>query len=441
MAATPKLQRTAFRTSRLLDFCSYKELTTQTGHQPGVWPLVVLKELVDNALDACEDATISPVVTVSVNGDGIQVQDNGRGLPAEVVEGVLDFSMRVSSREAYVAPDRGAQGNALKSILAMPFVLDGTLGRVDIEARGIRHAITMRVDRLRQQPVLERKQISIDRRPGTKMRVYWPDSASSILHDAKARFVQIADDYTFINPHLALTVDWFGESVHIKATDPRWKKWLPSNPTCPHWYGPEHFERLLTAYIAHDLDTGRRRTVREFVSEFCGLSRTGKQKAVLDQVGLSRTALADLVVDDLVQPRLVLSLLRAMQRHSKPVRPVLLGPIGKEHLSARFDQLGCEMETFKYRRLTGQKQGVPGIVEAAFGWCPRLEGRRLVTGVNWSPGILNPFRQLGKSGRGLDAVLERQRAGRDEPICVFLHLICPRVEYTDRGKSAVVVWD
>ncbi len=50
-----QLQRVTLRTSRLLDFCSRKELIAQTGHQPEAWPLVVLKELVDNALDACED--------------------------------------------------------------------------------------------------------------------------------------------------------------------------------------------------------------------------------------------------------------------------------------------------------------------------------------------------------------------------------------------------
>jgi len=54
MTAAAKLERTTLRTSRLLDFCSRKELIAQTGHNLDVWPLVVLKELVDNALDACE---------------------------------------------------------------------------------------------------------------------------------------------------------------------------------------------------------------------------------------------------------------------------------------------------------------------------------------------------------------------------------------------------
>src|SRR5262249_44636399 len=56
--ASGVLRRETFRTSRLLDFCSHKELIAQTGHRPDAWPLVLLKELVDNALDACEDAGV-----------------------------------------------------------------------------------------------------------------------------------------------------------------------------------------------------------------------------------------------------------------------------------------------------------------------------------------------------------------------------------------------
>ena len=63
--------------------------------------------------------------------------------------------------------------------------------------------------------------------------------------------------------------------------------------------------------------------------------------------------------------------------------------------------------------------------------------RLLVTGVNWSPGIGNPFKRIGSYGDGLDAILAQQRSGPDEPVIVFLHLAHPRVEYTDRGKSAI----
>ena len=45
-----KLQRETFVTSREMDFFSEKELTTQTGHDVSEWPLVIVKELIDNAL-------------------------------------------------------------------------------------------------------------------------------------------------------------------------------------------------------------------------------------------------------------------------------------------------------------------------------------------------------------------------------------------------------
>ena len=174
MAAVPTLERTTFRTSRLLDFASEKELVAQTGHQKDAWPVVILKELVDNAIDAAEEAGIPPVITVTVDRTGITVEDNGPGIPADVVEDILDFSVRVSSREAYVCPTRGAQGNALKTILAMPFVLDGQRGRVEIEARGAQHIIDFGVDRIRQQPTVEHHVGTGNIAIGTRVKVEWP---------------------------------------------------------------------------------------------------------------------------------------------------------------------------------------------------------------------------------------------------------------------------
>jgi DNA topoisomerase VI subunit B len=117
-----EFRRATFTTSRALEFFTPKGLTTQTGHGMAEWALVILKELADNALDICEEAGIAPEIRVTVDSDGITVADNGPGLPASTLAGVLDYKVRVSSREAYAAPDRGAQGNALKTIMAMPCV-------------------------------------------------------------------------------------------------------------------------------------------------------------------------------------------------------------------------------------------------------------------------------------------------------------------------------
>ncbi len=327
--AMTTLNRTTFKISRLLDFCSRKELIAQTGHQPQSWPHVALKELVDNALDACEDAGIAPQVSVTVDHTGISVADNGPGIPCDTVAGVLDFSVRVSSREAYVSPTRGAQGNALKTILAMPFVLDGERGRVSISSHGRRHEITFSVDRIRQQPVISREQRRAKNvRTGTNVTLHWPDSACSKLQSSKPRFLQFADDYAILNPHLTLHTDWFGQRASIKAADSGWTKWLPSDPTSPHWYKPEHLERLIAAYIAHDAECDHDRKVREFVAEFRGLTGSAKGCAVLEATGLARASLSSLANGQGLDSRSVMRLLEALQRHSKLVNPSALGVIG-----------------------------------------------------------------------------------------------------------------
>lgn len=449
------LQRVAFQTSRAFDFCSRKGLVTETGHEVESWPLVVLKELVDNALDACEEAGVAPQINVGVDlaKGWITIADNGPGIPPDTVAGVLDFERRVSNREAYVAPDRGAQGNALKTIMAMPFVLSGERGEVTIQARGVEHQITVRADHIRQQPVVDHQQRRVKGKAGTSVTVHWPDSACLTDQALRSRFLQIAESFGWLNPHISLAVRWDGERFDYPATDPSWAKWRPSDPTCPHWYEPEHLARLIGAYIAHDADRGRERTVREVVSEFRGLSGTLKQKTVLGSTGLARAKLPDLGRDGRLDLKRIGRLLHAMKAHTRPVKPKMLGVIGEEHFRRRFEAVGCELKTFKYAKQLGEANELPYVLEFAFGYCPSLDAiectdedddgfagsvrRRLVTGVNWSPGIVNPFRRLGALGTSCDSVLAEQRIDPNDPVVLVLHCACPRVEFADRGKSSI----
>ena len=65
--------------------------------------------------------------------------------------------------------------------------------------------------------------------------------------------------------------------------------------------------------------------------------------------------------------------------------------------------------------------------------------RVLVTGINFSPAIVNPFRQLGRGGEGLERVLAGQRVESRDPVIVAVHFTCPVITYLDRGKSAVAL--
>ena len=337
-------------------------------------------------------------------------------------------------------PTRGAQGNALKTLVAMAFALDGREGETIIEACGVRHSIRFCVDHIRQVPKIDHSQEASDVKIGTSVTIRWPQSACSILDSAKARFLQIAEDYAWLNPHLSVAICWDDEQAEIKATDPTWRKWSPADPTPAHWYDPERFERLIAAYVANDQDHHRARTVREFIAEFRGMSGTAKQKQVLDETSTARMTLADLFADGQADKIKIANLLSAIQRATKPVKPQDLGLIGRDHLAARFATTGADLKTFNYKRMLRDDAGLPTVIEIAFGYCPEARPiRRLITGVNWSVGINNPFRQLGENGESLDTYLEMQRVGRSEPVILLVHLASPRIAYTDRGKSALAL--
>jgi DNA topoisomerase VI subunit B len=436
---TATLDRTTFQMSRVLEFFSEKELQMQIGFPVGGWPIALLKELIDNALDACETAGISPDIEVTLEPDAFSVQDNGPGLPTSTLERALDYLIRVSDKAHYVSPSRGQMGNALKCVWAAPYVVHGEAGAVEVVTGGTRHRIAVTVDRIAEQP-----QLHHDRAPdgfvntGTLVKLYWPGVASFLSAADTDGFYKSAYElileYVAFNPHSSFTYHEPGEdfSAVLQRTTDGWRKWAPSDPTSAHWYTAERLRGLIAAYIADERRGGRARTVREFVSEFAGLSSTAKQKLVTEAAGLSRAYLHDLVQDEQVSLVHVCGLLSAMREASRPVKPGALGVLGEAHVRSHLCREWADPESIKYRKVEGYlDDGLPVVLELAFAWrtddC-ETEGRQIIAGVNWAPCIRFPFQEL-------PSWLGEQRLDEDDPVLFFAHLAMPRPDFTDRGKS------
>ena len=116
------LERQSFSMSRELEYFTERELSMQLGEGKAGWPIMLVKELVDNALDACESKGIPPEIQVTVEPDAFTVSDNGPGLPVSVLRDSLNYQVRISDKAHYVSPSRGQLGNALKCVWAGPFV-------------------------------------------------------------------------------------------------------------------------------------------------------------------------------------------------------------------------------------------------------------------------------------------------------------------------------
>jgi hypothetical protein len=255
------------------------------------------------------------------------------------------------------------------------------------------------------------------------------------LRTARGGFLPLVDSFSWLNPHLSLVLNLDRVRVfEAQPTDLAWSKWLPSQPTSPHWYNAERLSRLIGATIAHAEDRGLPSPfVRDFVGEFSGLSSTAKRRDICEKLGAQRLTLAEFFArgDERVR-----DLLFAMREASRPVRPDDLGFLGKDHLRRRMTEVGAHPATFTYRRIAlVADDGLPHVGEVGFAWAPEAGSREFVAGLNFSPIIGgNPFRTFGSQG-SLDGLLERQRAAAAEPVVLALHLSAPRLNFLDRGKA------
>ncbi len=112
-----------------------------------------------------------------------------------------------------------------------------------------------------------------------------------------------------------------------------------------------------------------------------------------------------------------------------------LGIIGEEHV---LRMIGGEPSATRYKKVEIEVDGVPYLIEAAFGCRPGSRLSHLVAALNWSTSVAgNPFDRLGKYSVGLESswptsARAARRADRLLPACR-----APRPAFLDKGKSSV----
>ena len=92
-----------------------------------------------------------------------------------------------------------------------------------------------------------------------------------------------------------------------------------------------------------------------------------------------------------------------MRDRSRPVKPRDLGVIGRDHLMERMIEDDCDPNSFVYRKREIEHDGLPYVIEAAFGYRSGDDeaeyGLRVVEGFNFSPAIGgSPFHLEAASG-------------------------------------------
>lgn len=471
----PALHRTTFDTVREAEYFSVTELEAMTGQPRSRFGAVVLKEALDNCLDACEAAGVAPEIsiarTIFEDSCVLEFRDNGDGIPPDTVKRILNFRTRTSDKSVYRAPTRGLQGNAMKTIIGIPFAL-GSDKPVVIAARDTWHEIHARTDPA-GKVFIDCEEEQRETLAGTTLTLTIPLAGE---HDLDADWWARA--FSLFNPHALVRIrefeagslqgyddeEEFGEIPNLyrsrddeearedvdetygpTVTFPgEWRKFLPTDLTSAHWYDEAALGKLVFSHIDAATHGGPDLLLRDFVRQFRGLSGSAKAKRVCAQF-TDITRLSDFDSE----PRRVAQLLAVMREEGKAPHPNVLGCVGEDHFRTRFHEW-YGVKRFWYKQAVGEVKGIPFVVEAAV--AETREPGELFTGVNFSPTFEDPLantllRYQGPMAYGIKGFLSLSHAsplatGDDERApctAVAVHLVCPVLDVLDRGKTRLTV--
>ena len=235
--------------------------------------LTAVKEAVDNAIDACEEARILPEVRVEVAHKGedqyvVAVEDNGPGIVEQQIARIFG-KLLYGSKFHRLRQSRGQQGMGISAAGMYGQLTTGRPMRIVSRIEGEKQASEMLVsiDTSKNKPdIHRRRKVAWRRRHGTRVEVEMEGHYAKGQHSVEMYLKQTA----IANPHVTLRfVDPAGKTHVFRRSTDR----LPELPEAikPHPHGVE-LGRLIQ--MLHDTP---RRTLKRFLED--EFSRVGATTA------------------------------------------------------------------------------------------------------------------------------------------------------------------
>ena len=266
------------KTSRTTENFTEEGLKSLTGQPRGKWGQYVVKETIDNSLEAGENVTI--MVAVETNGEypqRITIRDDGPGIPRDRLDSIFeDVTKFAGTKRHYKLPTRGNQGNALMTILGIQHVVNDQ-HPLKVHSQGRKYTIRVTKDQISGEYTVNIQDAGSSGTDGFAVTVNLGDQAS---HYASRDAIEaIVARLALLNPQAGFRLDVDGE---IKAHTP-----LPDSTVNPFtarekvtWFSFDDFQERLQA----DARTDSSMTVREFIQQFQGFKT--KHKTVLADVDI-----------------------------------------------------------------------------------------------------------------------------------------------------------
>jgi DNA topoisomerase-6 subunit B len=473
--AKPSQQVTAVEMGARQREISVAEFFTKNRHllgfdNPRKALLTCVKEAVDNALDACEEAGILPDVTVKLevisNGEvvapsqaskfRITVTDNGPGIVRQQIPRIF-AKLLYGSKFHRMRMSRGQQGIGISAAGMYSQLTTGKPVKIISRtgARAAAHFFEVQIDTKKNEPLVhENKQIEWDRPQGTQVAL----EVEGKYQKGRTSVDEWLEQTSIANPHVRLIYHTpEGETKEY----PRTYHELPPSPReiKPHPYGIE-FGMLLKMLQ----DTKSHSLSGFLASDFCRVS---------SQLG------TDICKEAKVSPNLkprdlkgaaAETLYRTIQSTKIMAPPTnCLSPIGeKAILSGLYKQIKGEFYT-AVSRPPSVYRGNPFIIEAGLAYGnrpgdqskpqqpagPRAEGEeeendselaRVIRYANRVPLLYQQsacatFKAVLSTTWKNYGVTQSRGALPGGPMVIFVHMASVWVPFTSESKEAIADYD
>ena len=395
--------------------------------------ITTIKEAVDNALDACEEAQVLPDIFISIKKVSndifrIIVEDNGPGIvPAQVpyVFGKLLYG----SHFHQIRQTRGQQGIGISAAVLYAQLTSGVptvvISRTGAKEQAHKFEIQIKIE-TNEPDIISQQKIDWDRIHGTRVQIEFRSTMA-----AKKKLLEYLKYTSVVNPHARFRVEIEDEAFTFERVSQE----IIACPVAvkPHPHGIE-FGQLKRMAVASDLK------LIDFLVD--GFSRVGKKLAqdMCDKSGLKATAkVSGLSADQLK------ALIAAMQEVTVPAPLITqcLSPIGEELIRRGLDK-EFQMDFVGARtRPATVFSGHSFVVEAAIGYGGKLpsEGNAII--LRFANRVPLMYQQgacaITQSVANVNWKLYNlsQQGLPMGPVLILVHVASTNVPFTSESKDAI----
>lgn len=406
-------------------------LQKQTGMEIHRWNIYIIKELLDNAIDACESIGVPPKIQVRISKEGksliFSVKDNAGGMTKDQLEKIIDLSTYSGTKYYYRRCSRGMQGNALLTILGIPFVLDRTIdyesgAAISIITNGVGYSIRLTEDRIAQAFKFDLIENSISNTQGTEIIIKIPDIPVyrnwDWEWDNPEIYLNFMREYSIFNPHVEFSCNILSTELILRS-DGELDTFKGKESI--YWYSINEFKELVFAYLR----AGSNISTKKFcVERFKGISNDTPISVILDGIGCKH--LSDFREKGDAEIEILYNNLKDLTEYPSPK---ILGQIGKERFKKAFGDTPTEEIKYKpfIRNVEYRGRIFPYVLEIAAAPLDS-SGEQLSVGINHAPTFRVPdnIREILSYSNSL--------SGSDN-VKVLIHISCPAIDFSNYGKS------